>query len=131
MLSISGRQANSLPVAELARLQAQLNMAALASMPSGELPATLTKGLLQLQRYMTRDIEVDTARTKNSLFVQVGNGGNGMVRGAVISNVSYSPWVRDRAHKRHFMVQAAQVEGPKVLAQLGRDYVLNVAEAFK
>jgi hypothetical protein len=130
VLSISGKKANSLPTAELARLQAQLEQAALASMASGELPATITKGLLQLQRYMTRDIEVDTGRTKQSLFVQVKTKPDGVV-GAVMSNVKYSPWVRDAGHQRHFMVQAAQREGPRVLAEMGREYVLNVAAAFK
>lgn len=87
-------------------------------------------GLIQLHRYMLRNIEVDTARTKNSLFWRAQSSPQG-VWGFVGSNVKYSPYVRDRQHRRHFMVTAAEKEGPQVLARMGRTYALAVKETIE
>ncbi|HIP70550.1 MAG TPA: hypothetical protein EYH05_04055 [Anaerolineae bacterium] len=115
-------------VADLERMQSQL-VSALGAATGDGMEDVIRQGLLQLHRFVLSNIEVDTSRTKNSIFPRVYRDGKD-VNGRLASNVAYSPWVRDAGHKQHFFEYAADVEGPAVLAMMGREFTLRVKKAF-
>jgi len=123
MLSIA-----SSSLADLAKMQSQLLSAKQAVTGDG-LESTITLGLIQLHRFVLANIEVDTARTKNSIFMKVERQ-DGDVIGRLGSQVKYSPWVRDAGHKMQFFEYARKNEGPKVLEMMGREVTLSVKGAF-
>lgn len=128
MLKISSN-ANSSTVAQLKQLQDELLAAKMAISAEDGMEPKITEALIQLHRFMLANIEVDTSRTKNSLFVNTWRDGR-RVNGMVGTNVKYSPWVRDSGHNVHFIEHARRVEVPLVLANLGRKFTLAVKEAF-
>ena len=128
MLSIN---VNTAIPGEIEQVQAQFNSAAQAiAAESGGLRAILALGLAQLDRFVATHIEVDTGRTKNSIFQHLGGQGNSAVA-ALATNVSYAPYVRDEGHNKQFFKYAAEVEGPAVLEMLGKEVIIRVEEPFK
>lgn len=122
---------NTAEPGEIERVRQQLNSAAQAiAAESGGLGAILALGLAQLDRFVAANIEVDTGRTKNSIFQNMGRNGNS-VTAALGTNVRYAPYVRDGGHDRQFFQYAVDVEGPAVLQMLGEQVVIRVEEAFK
>lgn len=106
-------------------LQRRLLAAADAVGPEG-MTAEIQKALIQLHRFVVDNIEVDTARTRLSIFMNVFADGGG-VNGMLGSNVRYAPWVREAGHGSQFFEYAARVEGPRVLESMSREFVLKVA----
>lgn len=124
---------NTAEPGEIERVQRQLNSAAQAiGANSGGLEAILALGLAQLDRFVAVNVEVDTGRTKNSVFQHIGGGGQGnSIAAALATNVRYSPYVRDASHSQPFFQYAAEKEGPAVLEMLGEEVIIRVEEAFK
>ena len=112
--------------------QLQRNLSGAARILSGEagFPAAAQEALIQLHRFTVANIEVDTARTKNSIFMSNGVEAGGGWWGALASNVAYSPYVRDAQHNMHFFENARRKEGPRVLSALGREITLAVHDAI-
>jgi hypothetical protein len=110
--------------ADLARLEQELAAAQRAYVGSGA-RGQIESGLIQLHRFVLANIEVDTARTKNSVSMQVVD-----LQGRLFSNVKYSPWVRDAGHSQQFFEYAKEQEGPAVLRRLGREFTLAVHREF-
>lgn len=127
MLEIVGT-ANKSAVEDLKRMQAQM-LAARQAVTGDGMAGLINLGLIQLHRFVMANIEVDTARTKHSVFMQVYQRG-GDVEGKLGSQVKYSPWVRDKGHTTHFFEYAKEKEGPAVLNMLGREVTLKVKRAF-
>ena len=94
-----------------------------------ELEAPFTAAAIQLHRFMVDNIEVDTGRTRNSLFFTVQGASNSIVA-TIGSNVSYAPYVRDKSHDKQFVKDAAQKELPGVLQALGENVSAHVLEGF-
>ena len=116
---------------EIARVQDAFRNAALAvgaQTDDGLLPK-VTQATLQMERFVAGHIEVDTGRTKNSVFPTIRTDGNG-VTGMLSSNVSYAPHVRDGGHNRQFFEYARDVEGPRVLDWLGGEVTISLGGAF-
>lgn len=120
--------ANESPVEDLKRMQRQL-MTAKKAVTGDGMEGIMNLGLIQLHRFVLANIEVDTARTKHSIFMQMDRKGKD-VEGRLGSQVFYSPWVRDAGHGVHFFEYAQAQEGPAVLAMLGREFTLAVNRAF-
>lgn len=121
---------NAASIASIERAQSQLNSAvAQFGAESGGLTARMTEAILQLNRFVLGNIEVDTGRTKNSIFPDVRQDGNS-VTAMLGTNVSYSPYVRDKGHGEPFFDYAERVEVPGVLEWLGADIVARVEGAF-
>lgn len=95
-----------------------------------QLKTTIHEGLVQLQRFVIRNIEVDTGRTKNSIFARVDGGGGNSVVGMLGTAVRYAPYVRDRGHGEQFFDYAAKREGQKVANALGLMITSEVNDAF-
>lgn len=86
---------------------------------------------LQLLRFTLSDIEVDSGRTKGSLFFQQGGPrGNSAVMAYLGTNVKYAPYVRDAAHTVQFFKNAEETEGPAVAAAFGVNVEAVVNDAF-
>lgn len=85
--------------------------------------------LLQMNRFVGANIEVDTGRTKNSVFTEVSGSGNG-ITALLGTNVSYSPFVRDAGHNKQFFEYAAETEGPAIAQLLGDEVAIRVEGAF-
>lgn len=85
--------------------------------------------LLQLNRFVGANIEVDTGRTKNSVFTEVSGGGNS-ITALLGTNVSCSPFVRDAGHRKQFFEYAAETEGPAIAQLLGEEVAIRVEGAF-
>lgn len=94
------------------------------------LPALMSEAVGQLQRFAQGNIEVDTGRTKNSVFGNVSGRGNSVV-GMLGTNVRYAPFVRDSGHRMQFMKYAERKEVPNVLKYLGEGVVSSVEEVFE
>lgn len=121
---------NEASIADIEKAQRQLNSAvAQFGAESGGLTARLTEAILQLQRFVLGNIEVDTGRTKNSVFADVSQNGNS-VTAMLGTNVSYAPYVRDAGHGEQFFKHAERVEVPGVLEWLGADIVARVEGSF-
>lgn len=121
---------NEASIEDIEKAQRQLNSAvAQFGAESGGLAARLTEAILQVQRFVLGNIEVDTGRTKNSVFADVSQSGNS-VAAMLGTNVNYSPYVRDAGHKEQFFKYAERVEVPGVLAWLGADIVARVEGSF-
>jgi hypothetical protein len=84
--------------------------------------------VLQAHRFVSSNIEVDTGRTKNSVFPEVRAAGNG-VEGVLGTNVVYSPWVRDASHSQQFFEYAAEHEGPNIARMFGEQVQIRVESA--
>lgn len=84
---------------------------------------------LQAMRYVWANIEVDTSRTKSSVFPAVTRVGNG-ADGVLGTNVSYSPFVRDASHTKPFFDYAAENEGPRLAQFFGAEINVRVENAF-
>ena len=128
MLSIHS-DGNTTPIERLKELQDQLVMAKMAIAADDGMEADITKALIQMHRFVLAHIEVDTARTKNSIFMGTSVDGD-VVNGRLGTNVKYSPYVRDAKHNEHFFRYAARIEGPQILESLGREFTLAVSGAF-
>jgi hypothetical protein len=116
---------------QLSETQAKLEAAQQAIAPdTGGLADILAVGLAQLERFTVANIEVDTGRTKNSIFPKLGQQGNSVVA-SLNTNVSYAPYVRDASHKQPFFDYAAKVEGPRVAKMLGLEVDIRVTKAFE
>ena len=77
MLSLS---VNKSAIADIKRMQDQLNSAVMVfGAESGGLTGRLTEALMQVERFVLGYIEVDTGRTKNSIFANVSQQGNDVV----------------------------------------------------
>jgi len=114
----------------LKELQNRLNRAAkLTEGADDEARKGLYKALSMMLAFIGRNIEVDTGRTRGSVFFRTFKDGEGF-GGVIGSNVKYSPWVRDAGHDKHFLVHAAEQEGPRALAEMGRQYILDVKGAI-
>lgn len=110
------------------KVQRQLTDAVKAIDPSGvEEVVQLTT--LQALRFIQGNIEVDTGRTKNSIFPAVTKLGNG-ADGVLGTNVSYSPFVRDASHTKPFFAYAAENEGPRLAQFFGAEINVRVENAF-
>lgn len=110
--------------------QSKYNAAADAvGVRTGGLRDILLVGLLQMERFVLGNIEVDTGRTKNSIFQDLAATGNS-IRAMLGTNVIYSPYVRDAGHKEQFFEYAAKVEGPRVAERMGGEVVIRVERAF-
>lgn len=121
---------NAASIEDIERVQRQLNSAVMQmGAKSGGLVARMTEAILQLQRFVLGNIEVDTGRTKNSVFADVSEADNS-VAAMLGTNVNYSPWVRDRGHSEQFFKYAERVEVPTVLEWLGGDIVARVEGSF-
>jgi len=110
------------------RSQGQYNSAAQAISPSGLAPL-FQAALLQLQRFTLGNIEVDTGRTKNSIFAQLDQSGNS-IAALLGTSVRYAPYVRQANGGVQFFTYAADVEGPAALAALGDNVILAVSGEF-
>ena len=93
------------------------------------LEAMLALALGRLDRFVAGNIEVDTGRTKNSIFQHTGGNGN-RLEAMLGTNVHYAPYVREAGHGEQFFEYAARVEGPAVLEMLGTDYDARIEAAF-
>lgn len=116
-------------IKDLERLQSQLLSAKMAVTGEG-MEGLVNLALIQLQRFVMGNIEVDTARTKASIFIMNPQTLGKDVVGGLASQVSYSPFVRDAGHKEHFFEYAKRVEGPAVLEMLGREFTLAMKRSF-
>lgn len=116
-------------IEDIRQSQLAFEMAAEALSAGGGLEGLFAEAILQLGRFVAGNIEVDTGRTKNSVFPSVEGRGNSIVA-MLGTNVSYSPFVRDAGHSRRFFEYAADVEGPRALAVLGDEVVLEIARGF-
>lgn len=114
---------------DLAGMHSKL-VAAQRAFVGEESAETMDLALIQMHRFILGNIEVDTTRTKNSIFMKSGVDGDGPW-GKIGSNVKYSPWVRDAGHGTQFMEYAVKKEGPAVLALLGKEYTLAVHKKFQ
>lgn len=92
---------------------------------SGGMEDIITLLTLQMLRFVQGHIEVDTGRTKNSVFPSVAG-----TEGRLGTNVSYSPFVREAGHGRQFFDYAADVEGPAVARAFGLEIQSRVNRAF-
>lgn len=93
--------------------------------PNG-LMSMMHTAVSQLHRFTAINIEVDTGRTKNSLFTSVSNNGNSVV-GMLGTDVRYAPYVRESNHGMQFMDYALDREVPRLVAQMGGK-ITNVVE---
>lgn len=118
------------PPGRIQAVQEQLQEAAKEVQAGGRLPDTVEKALMQLLRFVLGNIEVDTGRTKNSIFPSVEGGGGNSVSAMLGTNVHYSPYVRDAGHRQQFFEYAAEKEGPRILAGLGQEVVVKVEGHF-
>lgn len=107
---------------------ARFAKAAEAVGPDG-LQARITLGVSQLVRFASANVEVDTGRTKNSIYGKVQGGGQA-VQGIVGATSSYHQYVRDAGHGIQFLRYAGQKELPGVLKTIGQDVVASIEEAF-
>ena len=128
MLSIHS-DVNNNPLAQIKALQEQLVMAKMAVTAEEGMEAEITKALIQLHRFVLAHIEVDTARTKHSIFMETHISGDSVI-GKLGTNVKYSPYVRDANHKEPFFRYAARIEGPRVLEALGREFTMKLYGVF-
>lgn len=94
------------------------------------LPAQMQKAIIQLHRFVISNIEVDTSRTKQSIFMDI-SADQGTVRGYLATNVAYSPWVRNSNHDEQFFQYARRIEGPRVLELLGRTISLSIRSQYE
>lgn len=85
----------------------------------------LTLATMQALRFVSANIEVDTGRTKNSVFPEVGE-----TTARLATNVSYSPFVRDASHSEQFFRYAERVEGPRIGEAYGLEVQARVNRAF-
>ena len=122
MLTLSQSSIQDVNRSQQALMQVQ------ASVTGGGMVEIMTLAVLQMQRYVSAHIEVDTGRTKNSIFTQVRGAGNG-AEGVLGTNVSYSPYVRDNTHSRQFFEHAAEGEGPNVARLFGEEVQIRVEKA--
>jgi len=107
----------------------QFRQAAESVSPNG-LAEMFQMGIMQLDRFAQGHIEVDTGRTKNSLYTRVNNDSN-RITAMLGTNVRYSPYVRDDGHKKQFLENTRDAEGPRVLEWLGEQVVLSIEGAFE
>ena len=116
---------------EIARAQEAFRNAAVAVGVASDdgLLGKVKQATLQMDRFVSGHIEVDTGRTKNSVFPTVRSEGNSVI-GMLSSNVRYAPYVRDASHSKQFFDYAADVEGPGILEWLGSEVAITVREAF-
>lgn len=122
---------NEASIEDLEQMQAKLRrVLELVGAQTGGLEEMITLGVLQLDRFVAANIEVDTGRTKNSIFPSVHGDGN-RVTGQLATNVWYAPWVRDAGHDAHFFDYAEKKEVPAVLAMLGSEFSARVEQGFE
>lgn len=115
---------------DLAKLQQNLNSVVQAiGAESGGMKRNLTESLLQMQRFVVGNIEVDTSRTKNSVFPSITGSGNSILA-LLASNVRYSLYVRNAGHNEQFFDYASRVEGPNIARQYGKDIITKVEKQF-
>lgn len=115
---------------DLDTLDQMLTDAQHAVAADGGLAEKIDLALVQLHRFAVNNIEVDTGRTKLSLFMRNDTVGN-MVHGMIGTPVRYSPWVRDASHRQQFMRNVAEREMPHVLEALEQDIVISVDGVFE
>lgn len=91
----------------------------------------LLLGLAQLDRFVAANIQVQTGRTKNSIFQRIGRSGNSVAAG-LHTNVKYSPYVGHLPGRssEQFFKYAARVEGLRVANSVGQDIVITVEGKF-
>lgn len=106
---------------------AKFAKAAEAVGPAG-LEASITLGVSQLVRFASANVEVDTGRTKNSIYGKVNSGS--VVQGIVGATSSYHGYVRDAGHGIQFLRYAGQKELPNVLQTIGQGVVASIEESF-
>lgn len=92
--------------------------------------ARVSRGLVMLQSFVSKNIEVDTGRTKNSVFARVSGGRGNSVVGMLGTNVKYAPYVQDGTHSKQFFDYAAEREGQRVADALGEDFIVSVERVF-
>ncbi|MCL4867756.1 MAG: hypothetical protein KJ063_02210 [Anaerolineae bacterium] len=107
---------------------AQALAAVQAGVTGSGMMGIMSLAVVQMQRFVSGHIEVDTGRTKNSVHAEVKRVGNG-VEGVLGTNVVYSPYVRDDKHQRPFFDHARNVEGPNVVRLFGDEVNLRVERA--
>lgn len=115
---------NTATVADIERVQRQLSNV-LAGVTGDGLTEIITLATLQMLRFVQANIEVDTGRTKNSVFPHVQG-----TEGRLGTNVTYSPFVRDAGHGKQFFRHAADVEGPALGRAFGTEVQARVNRAF-
>lgn len=120
---------NAASLEDIERVQRQMAGVLTAVSPSDGLKGVITLATLQMHRFVANNIEVDSGRTKNSIFPEVTNAGNSVV-GVLGSNVSYSPFVRDANHGRQFFDYAKDVEGPNIKKLLGDEMTAEIERGF-
>ena len=105
-------------------------VSALRQVGAGEQEKLFTEAVLQVHRFVLGNIEVDTGRTKNSVFPDVESGPGGITAG-LYTNVAYSPWVRDAGHRKQFFDHADAVEVPRVLAWLEDEGIERIESSWQ
>ncbi|MCL4867794.1 MAG: hypothetical protein KJ063_02400 [Anaerolineae bacterium] len=110
---------------DLKKLQADLRQAAQEVSANSGLKGLMTQAILQVDRFVAGNIEVDTGWTKNSIFPDVSGGGNSVVA-QLSTSVHYAPYVRDRRHQEQFFDYANRREVPKVIEWLAETAGIKV-----
>lgn len=113
---------------DIARVQRELDQVITTVGEGGDagLKSIITLATLQALRFVQANIEVRTARTKNS----VNRRGTNAIIGMLATNVSYAPFVRDATHSEQFFRYAARVEGPRIQESFGLEVQARVNRAF-
>lgn len=112
-------------IQDLEALQADLRQAAREVSANSGLLGLMTQGILQIDRFVANNIEVDTGRTKNSVFPTTRQNGNSVLA-QLSTNVSYAPYVREAGHGEQFLAYAEQREVPGVVAWIGEQAGIKV-----
>lgn len=120
---------NDIAVSGLEEAQRAVTAALRQVAPAGQ-EKLFTEGVLQLHRFVLGNIEVDTGRTKNSVFPDVESGPGGITAG-LYTNVAYSPWVREAGHRKQFFDHAEAVEVPRVLAWLEDEGIARLEASWR
>jgi hypothetical protein len=111
-----------------AEAAAKLRAAAKAAGVDGQV-AAFTEAISQLHRFVANNIEVDTGRTKNSIFPRVSKEANG-VEAMLGTAVIYSPYVRDAGHSQQFFDYAEEREVPQIMRWLADEMIIKVEQPF-
>ncbi|MBK8990158.1 MAG: hypothetical protein IPM39_29525 [Chloroflexi bacterium] len=116
---------NTASVEDIERVQRQLAEVITQVGDGDGLEGLLTLATMQALRFVLAHIEVDTGRTKNSVFPTVKGG-----EAKLATNVSYAPFVRDAGHSEQFFRYADRVEGPRIQESFGLEVQARVNRAF-
>jgi len=132
MISIDFKTSAGSAIGDLDRYKLGLQLAKNSiSEDSGGLLTVLLPAALQLDRFVAANIQVDTGRTKNSIFISSGKDNNGVFAG-LFSNVNYAPYVgyKQRESSKQFFLYAADIEAPRALNTAANALVEKIEDGF-